>query len=118
MAQSIERACRRYREAMRARASRRWDRDTGIQVEHYRRQMERIRTVDAKVKSIVLEMEQNYARVTLYLNFGRRLAALKRRYSRRTLGYEAGTALELWQAKGADQRVLEMICRAVLGETR
>jgi len=114
MADSLDRACRRYvRAAKQGRLPVRGDGDVADQVEQYRAAMMRERWLVDSTRAVLAECRITRATELPYLNFARRVDKLVRKYSEQTLANEVRRAAELWVLNGARREVLVQILRRV-----
>lgn len=114
MSKDIDRVCARFERQLRAGlGTRRADNDTARQAKNFRRGIAPYVEMEIPVRQILNASGVSVIQVCLFMNFSRRVAKLKNRYSGATLYQEALLAVSHWTRQGLKPEVLKTICRVV-----
>lgn len=102
----------KYRKALRVGScTKRYDEDIEAQVEDYWREYEEFHQLNIKVQDLLLEKGVPMIQFIPYVNFTRKVARLRRRYSKETLKNEVASQIKHGIEAGLDYEILAEICQ-------
>ncbi|MEO0080405.1 MAG: hypothetical protein ABIK44_07005 [candidate division WOR-3 bacterium] len=114
MAKEIDRALKRYQQALRfGSGTRRLDDNIEAQVDNYWQGYWPIQLTDSMVKRFLMERGVALTQFVAYANFARRVMRILRRYEAQTRMAEVCHAIDVWERQGLVREVLTMLCREV-----